>query len=534
MTISNIASCPSVTVPQSGPASTPAYKPCHNCRRRRLRCDRSQPACQKCIKNGERCLGYGTLLRWTHAVASHGKMAGRSSFGEAEAGALVSSADRPRSGLELGAVTPAVSFSLVDPLLQDMSTTARYYVNHFSAAVCKDLVSYDRPDRNPFRFMITLMGRFPYLREIVVAIGAIHLVARRRARDQRVGEELIDAFSARASAIRLLRHALNHIDESNRQAILAAVVFFVNFDLIDSGRGGWKTHLDAAGTLVRTLCPGGVDAAGPQRGANSFDLAMAQLGDVVIADCLTYHIFGATLSVMDETTAQVYDGIDIPAVLGRAEAYTYHGCPPEILRIVAQANRTIPSGRNGWDVGNDGRHQDETNRAVTSLLAQAVAVDVREWVHSIRGLAPEDDRETRVKLASAHRAAACLYISLIAPSGGADSDDGTREAARALVDEILGHLSSIPENHELFKGSVWPAFLAGGQTDDPAQRLWCLTALKGLWLSSTWISPWGYVQTATKTLQQIWAVRDGLPPAQRARWNWLRELRSSGESALIV
>ena len=51
-------------------------KPCHNCRRRRLRCDRSLPQCHKCTKAGRECLGYQALLIWTQGVASRGSMSG--------------------------------------------------------------------------------------------------------------------------------------------------------------------------------------------------------------------------------------------------------------------------------------------------------------------------------------------------------------------------------------------------------------------------------------------------------------------------
>lgn len=57
-----------------------ADKACHNCRRKRLRCDRSVPQCVKCSTAGRQCLGYGNLLRWTGAVASRGRLAGQTSF----------------------------------------------------------------------------------------------------------------------------------------------------------------------------------------------------------------------------------------------------------------------------------------------------------------------------------------------------------------------------------------------------------------------------------------------------------------------
>lgn len=49
-------------------------KPCHNCRRRRLRCDRSWPTCHKCAVSGQECLGYGRVFVWTQANDTHGNL----------------------------------------------------------------------------------------------------------------------------------------------------------------------------------------------------------------------------------------------------------------------------------------------------------------------------------------------------------------------------------------------------------------------------------------------------------------------------
>lgn len=49
-------------------------KPCHNCRRRRLRCDRSWPSCHKCDLSGQECLGYGRVFVWTQTIDPHGNL----------------------------------------------------------------------------------------------------------------------------------------------------------------------------------------------------------------------------------------------------------------------------------------------------------------------------------------------------------------------------------------------------------------------------------------------------------------------------
>jgi hypothetical protein len=61
------------------PSGPVADKPCHNCRRRRLRCDRQLPHCAKCDAKGVECLGYSQIFQWTGAVASRGRLAGQQS-----------------------------------------------------------------------------------------------------------------------------------------------------------------------------------------------------------------------------------------------------------------------------------------------------------------------------------------------------------------------------------------------------------------------------------------------------------------------
>lgn len=149
-------------------------KPCHNCRRQRLRCDRSYPHCNKCTNAGKECLGYGKLFRWTGAVASRGKLAGRSSsapvvaaggqlgqdssahspkyshstpesmsqecHGSPSSSSLCSDRDRDRgcpsdmqlvssrsSSVESELKTPYI---LVDPLYQDLGESHRYYLSY--------------------------------------------------------------------------------------------------------------------------------------------------------------------------------------------------------------------------------------------------------------------------------------------------------------------------------------------------------------------------------------------------------------------
>lgn len=115
-------------------------KPCHNCRRRRLRCDRSVPACYKCTKTGQRCLGYGKLYRWVDSEAPvtqkcQGRSAALMNFTESnflfqdrahgrkpyDNSALGKLRDGPQQKLKV---------SLADPLLQDLTVSSRHYLSY--------------------------------------------------------------------------------------------------------------------------------------------------------------------------------------------------------------------------------------------------------------------------------------------------------------------------------------------------------------------------------------------------------------------
>lgn len=100
-------------------------KACYNCRRRRLRCDRSRPSCRKCYVAGEACLGYGTVLRWANAPAIRGKLAGHL---PQEPQPWKGAPRSLSSGANDGPVL--ISSSLLDPLLVDLDRRARYYLHH--------------------------------------------------------------------------------------------------------------------------------------------------------------------------------------------------------------------------------------------------------------------------------------------------------------------------------------------------------------------------------------------------------------------
>jgi hypothetical protein len=377
--------------------------------------------------------------------------------------------------------------------------------------VCQDLVSFDQHDRNPFRAIVPLASQFDFLDAVIVATGAMHLAALRGCYQvQPGGPELIDALVAKGKAIRLLRVAVDTVTPANQAMVLAATVFLVNLDLIDSGKGGWQAHMEAASTLMSFLLHD------PVHHQDQSHLACV---DAIAADCLTYRVLGSAISGVALTSWPEHDLTEFLSVLKRAEAYSYHCCPPEILQILLSASSFLCSS------SNPGR--DQVQKAL-SLFEQARSLDVVKWVYSIRGLSAQDDLGTRVNIALAHRATACLYVLLAVPEASPSPS-----TVDMLVLEVLGHLAAVPVDHVLLKGTIWPTFMVGAQTDDPAQRAWCAERMQAVWVRNPWICPWGYIRTAVQKMRDLWQARDR-EPAGRGKRNWLLELKSMREKCLIV
>ncbi|KAI6763886.1 hypothetical protein HG530_007675 [Fusarium avenaceum] len=64
-------------MPPKKRAYVPKTKGCHECSKRRIHCDRTEPSCNKCTSRGLTCSGLGIRHRFNKGVAARGKWAGR-------------------------------------------------------------------------------------------------------------------------------------------------------------------------------------------------------------------------------------------------------------------------------------------------------------------------------------------------------------------------------------------------------------------------------------------------------------------------
>ncbi|PNP75544.1 hypothetical protein FNYG_10953 [Fusarium nygamai] len=568
-------------------------KPCHNCRRRRLRCDRSWPTCHKCAVSGQECLGYGKVFVWTQGIDSHGNVnppPGRRLPDESDASTSVSptghqqgqgqhdrarpqpqpdySDQHPLARLVQQAQQaaqeaeemnqqqqqqqqqqsqqqqptppdsegspshdPSIPWpspaALTDPLFQDLDRTSRYYLAHFSERVCKDLVVRDTPE-NPFRELIPLTRKHPLLLQILVATSAIHWsnIFRRvteipagltnpagylsllRSKDLVTRQALIDALTAKQKAMSHMREVLDTLDPAGSEVALAAMHFFIKFDLIDldkSDNQSWRAHLEGATSIMALLNPD-----------SNPDASSRMLRDRVITDSFIYNILGSTLTSGGLAARVARQAFQFLPVMKRVELTSYLSCPPEILNIILSASEL--SHEVPWTDQSLGA----ADKAI-ALIDEALAVDIPAWADYLRQHNLVQDLESRVCLAAAHRSAACLYIlqalPLVRSVRSIDTD--------FLLEDVLRNLAAIDENDPYFKASSWPTFVAGAETRDPEKRTWTLARLLSIWQ----ICPWGYLFTAIEMLKATWAMQDS---RGSDNVNWLHDLRGMGFENLIV
>jgi hypothetical protein len=173
-----------------------------------------------------------------------------------------------------GQKSPRIHLQLTDPLLQHLNSCERDYLCHFTTRLCADMVAYDIPGQNPWRDLVPATASFPFLLQIMVANSALHVynISRGdpadypdqqelfRARDSRLlpyttprSKYYQDALLAKQEALSMLGQFITLVDASNFDLVLAAILLFVNYDLIESGKDQWKPHIEGARKMIGLL-----------------------------------------------------------------------------------------------------------------------------------------------------------------------------------------------------------------------------------------------------------------------------------------
>ena len=551
-------------------------KACHNCRRRRWKCDRSSPVCHKCLSSGTECLGYGKLFVWNRGVASRGKMMGKS-YEERVAqqnpkeeakthdvhpitweSDLVVATKQPASpdsadgtsienveaGPALGSAAEENSSEvvlhrpLVDPLVNDLDRHSRFYLSHFAEQLCEDLVIHDVPGQNPFRDLIPATSAYPLLLHIIIANSAFHvfnlsrnpmgqstyqaqqspcLTAYHRAVSQFGGlspSAYRDALTAKTTALSLLAKNVAAVSPSNIDMILMTILLFVNYTLMESGKDNWKVHMDGAQSLIKLL------------GEPSYvQRPMSRLRLTILSDLLVFYVLGSTLS-FSPMSRFVPDSIDLEPILRHAETNNYLSMPTPLLRIMLESFE-LPDSRDGTTGDLRGYIQTQ----VGALLQRALDFDPIAWSCDLQPASPFEDLKQRIRIASAHRSAVCIYLARVLPATHPLLDPASETAIvnlTMLANDVVHHISHLKPGDAVFKCICWPLFLAGAESEDPTQREWIMNTLDTVYSEMYW----GYLHTVKKVLETIWLCKD---KAESGADNcWVDEVKDLGGDVLIA
>lgn len=154
-----------------------------------------------------------------------------------------------------------------------------YYYVSVATDLCRDLVLYDIPKHNPFRELIPMIHQHPLLQHIIVANSALHMsnaceklltlhqsgfplsletdipdFSRPISPSLKQTESYSSALAAKQKALVLLRSALSNPTSMDVDVILAAVLLFIELEILDSGRDNWRHHINGARTIIEKFC----------------------------------------------------------------------------------------------------------------------------------------------------------------------------------------------------------------------------------------------------------------------------------------
>ncbi|KAG5298007.1 C6 finger domain-containing protein [Histoplasma ohiense] len=467
---------------------------------------------------------------------------------------------------------PPIPLTLIDPLFQGLDKISRHYLTYFDRNFCKLMVLFEVPHNNPYRRLIQMVNVSSGLCAAMAAIGACHHLHILHYSDQSQpversckskgslledGEQFARSPNPNVRVayqhLLLLKHralcqlelTLSNPKTRGEDASIASALLLMVLDMVESGRGTWKVHVEGAKKLLQSrifpLLANASDGASPLPRAiyDGFNMFLA-------GSCLTFDIMGSTLTPSGSWSEPISSHlITSPNLLSDTEKKVWLGCPGSLLRIVLYISSL--------------RHTASSPQTlaprvnISTILSQINAFDPERWTRDIysslytgteyqvsdhhlsRGshwrtppvLESSDSTDSNIPfsnsdalyhLASAYKITITIYAIriLLHPS----PDECTFFAEQ--VTTVLNHLSLIPPTSELFKSILWPTFIAGAECRSPEQRTWFHDKLDQMWRQCWTLN----IREAMRVLDVIWSREyqhdgDWAADFDRLGANWL-------------
>lgn len=163
------------------------------------------------------------------------------------------------------------------------------------------------------------------------------------------------------------------------------------------------------------------------------------------------------------------------------------------------------------------------------LFHTTQSFDPLAWATCLQSRSPAPDLAHRAHVASAHRAAVCMYLSRLLHFLEPDPELAT--SLEPLVSEAISHMAFIRPSDALFTATTWPTFVAGAETRDVQKQAWTAQRFSELWE----VEPWGTIRGALGVLNEIWSASNEQSAYRGEKsGDWVVRLRQQGVDWLII
>ncbi|EGE80771.1 hypothetical protein RJZ56_001984 [Blastomyces dermatitidis] len=494
---------------------------CHTCRKRRVRCDSSRPACNKCIVKGVECLGYGKQkpLVWLQGGGNQNQYLGEGNNVEqpkrkkGRPKIIVAKEDieeptkSPEPGkddrsevLELVRTASDISNSLdhIDnhrvpetwnfkyPLNIKVVVSTIWYFNKYIYPEVDPIVYYqDLPTIDPKGWQDDVSN---LLFSILVSAVATHRAVRSQPDEQvALGREV---FQYKQQAFHRLSCELRNPQTQLGEVTLVCVLTLLLVEMQQSAYGEWLAHFEGATTIIGLK--GGAKAI-----LERCPILKSPLTCYLLADVLGGTTSRKTLSMVDISRQLGYLE-DLPFIFHNGSE-TFVPCPNKLFECIIQINyyrtlsvQAIGTDRMPMDFGND----------VRSLLQSILSFSAAGWADSMTqyytaasvtphgkaaGEFIQPDRNHWLQIATVYQSAVLLYCirslalnfeGLILASCASDATpdmisyvtvQDIQIVARQTLSDNLGNIYT-PESdlrcQSLARVVTWPLLVAGVEAGD--------------------------------------------------------------------
>ncbi|KAI2640084.1 fungal-specific transcription factor domain-containing protein [Xylaria nigripes] len=432
---------------------------CWTCRKRKIGCDRSNPACNNCLRTGRECLGYGIRLAWpdqpdgrrrgnrTPVRAVHCSPHSHADYGKHFLNMTYEDLMHTGKGLMVlseilllrSQQRPARSIPLLPSLHERDAHLLSYYHDRLSRMISTvDVNNGFRDDLLPMA--LTCEGQASNgLRNAMLAVSALHLW----------GPE--QALSYKAEAIGSLVSSLSTESFGTTETQLATSMMLCVYNVFDETEGHWSLHLYGAQKILHKLA----------------EIHGGHLNYTFLYTWFLYHeVLGgfsqplkqwppgpASLQLLQDTN------FDTSMIIGSL------GCSVEVMEIISCVNRWRAIELRGESMPFPGQEYSSKESEYKILASRLKSLSQR--------LDPRDeeylshhDRVRTLATAELYRIATFLYLHRVC-----NNEDPT-DPKPVYLQEALQILATLK-----VCTSPWPLFVIACETETDEQRISILQAL---------------------------------------------------------